>query len=241
MDYFDSWRDYWTFSHTVKRDTRYVFNSFVEKFLTTVVATANSRKATIEKDGLLWRAQLGCESIEKYDSYHEFPFSEDRMKPQAELVGAGRVNPKGIAYFYLSDDQDTAMAELRPWKKEQISLARFRVQKELTVVDCSNDVTRTPICLKEPEPQRREDIIWTYINKGFAEPVSAQNQAVDYVPTQIIAEAFKQAGYDGIVYKSSLGEGRNFALFNLDSVKMVRSQSTIFTLNHIEFDFQRSG
>ena len=185
---------------TVKHDTRYVFNDFVERFLKVVIATSGKRKVELQKDDLLWRSQLGFEAVETEDSYHEYPYSESRMTPRADIVSAGRVNPKGIAYFYLSDDSKTAMAELRPWKKEQVSLACFQVQKNLTIIDCSNDTTRNPIFLEEPEPSRREEIVWTYINKGFAEPISAQNQELDYIPTQILAETFKQAGFDGIAY-----------------------------------------
>lgn len=41
----------------------------------------------------------------------------------------------------------------------------------------------------------------------------------DYVPTQIIAELIKSLGYDGIAYKSSLANGHNIALFDLESAK----------------------
>lgn len=36
----------------------------------------------------------------------------------------------------------------------------------------------------------------------------------EYVPTQILAEAFRAHGYDGIVYRSLLGEGLYVALFD---------------------------
>jgi hypothetical protein len=133
------------------------------------------------------------------------------------------------------------MAELRPWKKEQISLGLFQVQKKLSVVDCSCDTDQTPICLEEPDPEKREQIVWTYINKAFSEPVSLYSQDLDYIPTQILVEALKQAGYDGIVYQSALGKGRNFAFFDLDAVKMLPQGSAIFTCDRIRYCFRRAG
>jgi hypothetical protein len=68
----------------------------------------------------------------------------------------------------------------------------------------------------------RVDGIWIAIDQAFATPVSKADEAREYIPTQIIAELFKSAGYDGLVYKSLLSEdGFNLALFNLDVADVI--------------------
>jgi hypothetical protein len=51
--------------------------------------------------------------------------------------------------------------------------------------------------------------------------VSPDPGTAEYAPTQIIAEHFKNSGYDGILFRSSLGLGLNVALFNLDAASIV--------------------
>ena len=48
-------------------------------------------------------------------------------------------------------------------------------------------------------------------------PVDPEDIEAEYVPTQILADLFKQNGYEGIVYKSSLGDENNIALFDLEA------------------------
>jgi hypothetical protein len=58
---------------------------------------------------------------------------------------------------------------------------------------------------------------WSFIDHVFSKPISVGDRKIDYVPTQVLTEFFKSQGYDGIGYTSSLGEGQNLALFDLDA------------------------
>jgi hypothetical protein len=42
----------------------------------------------------------------------------------------------------------------------------------------------------------------------------------DTTPTQVLAEAFRSAGYDGIVYGSKLGRGKTVAVFDLSAAEV---------------------
>ncbi|GMV94116.1 MAG: hypothetical protein AMXMBFR82_38940 [Candidatus Hydrogenedentota bacterium] len=79
---------------------------------------------------------------------------------------------------------------------------------------------RLSIYFVEPEPEKRAEVIWEEINFAFSMPIQNTDSTADYVPTQIIAEKFRQAGYDGIAYSSCLGTGTNVALFDLDAADM---------------------
>lgn len=54
-------------------------------------------------------------------------------------------------------------------------------------------------------------------------PITRDDQRINYVPTQIISEYIKSIGYDGIIYKSSVGTGNNLALFDISLATPVRA------------------
>ena len=80
------------------------------------------------------------------------------------------------------------------------------------------------------------DGIWFAIDNAFATPVSKDDETKGYIPTQIIAELFKSAGYDGVMYKSLLSEdGLNLALFNLNDAEVTKG--TVVQAGSISFKF----
>jgi hypothetical protein len=86
----------------------------------------------------------------------------------------------------------------------------------------------------------RDDGIWIAIDQAFATPVGKDVEAREYVATQILAELFKAAGFDGIVYKSLLtDEGYNLALFDLADADLINCG--LYCANSIRFDFRESG
>jgi hypothetical protein len=225
---FESWKQYWEFSHFVMRKARHILDARNQRFLDAVVETSAKRKGFIQKDAVLWRAQVGNEwRAEKVldESQHEIasfdvesPFSPNRMTPLPDRANEGRVNPKGIPCVYFSTDRDTAMAETRPWIGSCVSVAQFVMLRDLSVVDCSADSEQRGVVVfgdREPEPAKREELVWASINRAFSEPVTRIDVVAEYAPTQVLAEAFRNAGYDGIAYGSKLGTGITVAIFDL--------------------------
>jgi len=219
---FRSWRSCSEFVQSVTLQGRYIREASADEFLNAVLATSKSRKKTIREQSYLWRAQLGCDWNDDGHSDEEpRPFSPKRMKPQANMATEGRANPKGIPYLYLASDKETAMAEVRPWVGSLISIGLFRTMRKLVVVDCSADIQEPTIYLGEPTPEEREQAVWSDINGAFSMPVSLTDQKAEYVPTQVIAELFKNNGADGIMYRSAVGKGLNVVLFDLATAEIV--------------------
>jgi hypothetical protein len=232
MAEFESWQQYLDFSWFVMRKSRHILDAKNQSFLDAVVETSERRKGAVEKGAVLWRAQLGNEwrtdiirdetgeEIESIDV--EVPFSRERMMPLRDRASEGRVNPKGIPCLYCSTDRNTAMTETRPWVGSCVSVAQFVMLKNLTVVDCSADSGRNPIYLgtKEPDPGKREESVWRHINRAFSKPVTRNDDVAEYAPTQVLAEAFRSYGYDGIVYGSKLGAGKTVAIFDLTAADL---------------------
>jgi hypothetical protein len=126
------------------------------------------------------------------------------MVPDAAHVkDGGRGNPPGVAYLYLADSRETAVAEVRPWVKADVSLASFRVGRLLNLLDLTLfPPSRDPyesVSTGTPSPEETEQAVWSAINWAFAEPVNPYEPQLEYAPTQRLARAFLEAGFDGLM------------------------------------------
>lgn len=152
---------------------------------------------------LLYRARLMPLAREHDDN----PLPSSEMgAPPPERASAGRLNPKGIPYFYAALDHETAIAELRPWRKARISVTTFHLAASIVVVDLTGRYT----------PSRSAKVKFAGIVAG--RPVHRDNPWA-YLGSQYFAETIKAKGPGGILYDSSMrGGGINLALFSEDAV-----------------------
>jgi hypothetical protein len=245
---FKSSESYKQFARNVRINNRFIRNDETEGFLETVLATAKDRKKTIKKQSSLWRAQVGSDSVDEefYDEEDrhigtgkvQCPYPAERMKPLKDKASEGRANPKGIPYLYGSTDRETAMAEVRPWLGSLISVGQFKIRRNITLVNCASDFRRSvALDLGEPSPEEIQEAVWYDIASSFSKPVTKSDRTADYVPTQIIAELFKNDGLDGIVYKSALGKGDNVVLFDLNIAEPINC--LLYEVEAVSFNFEK--
>ena len=208
-----TFRSRWSYRKFVGEVTRsnpYFRSDESVEFLNVLLNTACKREEVLSKGENFWRAQLGhdwkpvkVDGVEMNFS-EPYPHKKDRMKPLSHKARENRANPKGIPYLYCASDRNTALAELRPWKSEGLSLGRFVITRDLRVINCITEGKRTfPYYYpydpdREPSPRKREHVVWVGIDSAFSRPVSRSDDTADYLPSQIIAGLFKDAGYDGV-------------------------------------------
>jgi hypothetical protein len=225
---FESCDDYWHFESYIKFHARHVLDTKQQLFLNAVLDTAVSRTLILPESTILWRAQLGHDWDDStFPVKRRKPHSYQRMVPQLLRSQEGRVNAKGIPCLYCATDMKTAITEVRPWLGSYVSVAQFNAKRGLRVVDCTmdgdlpKDPPFRPAGTPEPPPEEREKAVWYYINRAFSEPVTRADDVADYAPTQVLAENFRHNGWDGIIYGSRLGKGKNFALFDLNDADCI--------------------
>lgn len=216
----------------------------IERFLEAVVATVKHRRKILRKGARLWRAQRGYILKREEDVGTEIPdaFMPQRMRPLRDKAPEGRVNRQDQPCLYLAEKKDTAMAEVRPWIGAYVTLAVFEVVRDCALVDCSEDkLTTLDLLMKEGEPtdEQREQAVWGDIAASLSTPLTRDDTLEEYWTTQCLAERFKAVGYDGIAYKSALGKGRNFALFNLDTAHPING--TLFKTEAVEYKFEQAN
>ena len=143
--------------------------------------------------------------------------------PPKRVTSHGRANPPGIPYLYLGSTEETALSEVRPHTGEVACVADFFVVDGLKMIDL-----RDPKALISPFVFGDEDQIGAMRNdipflerlgQELTRPVLSQGAAIDYVPSQYLCEFIKKAGYDGVIYRSSVSSGMNLALFEPGKAK----------------------
>ena len=241
---FKSWNSYRTFAKGVQQEQRFAQSADSKRFLTALRKTSRNRLRSLQEGQVLCRAQVGHDWDPIYFDGEELndsvpgPFKPERMVSDPKYVGDGRANPRGIAYMYLAEKLQTAVAEVRPWVGAHVSVGFFEILRDLTLVDCSVGHKGIGFLLRRPKRTEWDKLVWKDIDSAFATPVDPADSTA-YTPTQIVAEVFRDQGYDGIAYHSALGEGRNFLIFDLAATNLFSCQLRI--IKSVEYKDSETG
>ena len=139
--------------------------------------------------------------------------------PPRELATGGRANPVGIPYLYLASDIQTAVAEVRPGVADIVCVAKFEMVDELKLVDLSSPRNSiSPFNLDADSLHRIRacmDFV-SVLGEELSEAAPPHRAPTDYLATQYLCEMIKTLGYDGVLYRSAIGPGKNVAIFYAD-------------------------
>jgi hypothetical protein len=149
----------------------------------------------------------------------EAPFGLIEMgAPPKKVASHGRANPAGIPYLYLGSTRSTAISEIRPHTGETACVADFKTRGSLQLVDLRSPRRMvSPFSFTDEEEigrMRSELPFLERLGKELTIPVVPQAAAIDYTPSQYLCEFIKKCGYDGVIYRSSVSDGMNLALFD---------------------------
>ncbi len=161
---------------------------------------------------------------------HYLPYKDKligRVPPP--LAKNGRMNRQGVSFLYVASDSDTALAEVRPHPGQYVSIGKFVSNKSLRIADFTN------IKIKNYCSQHKiQDLITLQtINELFSRPVPNQ-MGGQYLITQLLADAIRKLGYDGVGYKSSVGSGTNLAIFNPSFFKYTEEDTNVVYIKEVK-------
>ena len=176
-------------------------------------------------------AQLKWRKSVKFKGYG----SRDSTAPEPNKVTNGRVNPDHIRYLYVCEDQDTPVYEVRPIIGDKVSIARFRLGKEVKLYDLALPKESFENRSYESVEEYASSKLFGAIGAMFSRPFNGDPSK--YIATQFLAEVIKNMGFDGLRFNSSLNTGGiNVVLFDPNICKAVSSELVEIKGIHIEKD-----
>lgn len=157
-------------------------------------------------------------------------------KPPYDKSVAGRANPKGISYLYLSNNIDTTLYETRASLYDYITIGQFKLKNNIKVLNLRDTNNVSPFILEDSLPEfLKHKKYLLRLESELAKPIRRQDSELDYLPTQYLSEFIKSIGFDGVEYKSSLNpSGFNLAIFNDQLFECV--QTDVFEVRSINYE-----
>jgi len=185
-------------------------------------------------EGLLQHLLVSNDNIPQYLYRSRVNEDEEQIalekmgKPPEKFSTAGRANPVGIPYLYTASNTDTAIAEIRPHKGDKITVATYEVRGELKLADLRDPrVSISPFSLDDDGlNQVFKDLDYLcHLGEELSKPILPRKAHLEYLSSQYLCELIKHCGFDGVIYKSSVGDGDNYAIFKDEELKALETNT----------------
>ena len=152
-----------------------------------------------------------------HDPSQVLQYATELGPPPSRCARDSRMSPTGISLFYGAESAQTAIAEVRPGADQAVAVGTWAPSRELIYLDL---LAALPIPSIFDE-SGRADRVWLNFLARFADdlaqPIDADRDPAEYVPTQIVTEYLRDhlrtrdgQPIDGIRYKSRLRENVGF-------------------------------
>lgn len=208
----NSWEDFVkSLKYSNRFHTNHINLSLLERFCSFIVKTYYTNK-------IFYRCRISS----------DIEISIDEMgAPPVKFTVDGRANAQGIRCLYIADSIETSIYETRPRIHECVSVGKFKLLKDIKVVDLKKINRISPFI-------QGMDILEYSINKDHLNKINTEmgkvmrssDSKLDYIPTQYIADFVKNISsngeklYAGIEYQSVLNrDGFNVAIFDPELFK----------------------
>ncbi len=74
------------------------------------------------------------------------------------------------------------------------------------------------------------------LGEELSKPVIPKEAHLEYLPSQYMCEFIKKCGFDGVMYKSAMSSGVNYALFNDDKLSAIEVKQ--YHVNSIKVGYE---
>lgn len=198
------------FSEEIRKVNRYFPKTDLD--LSTLKDAILGSVVNIPAGHILYRARLCVD---------ETGFKPSEMgAPPPSKAAAGRANPVGIPYLYLSYEEETSVYETRVANYTKVAIGKFKTVRDLKVLNLAQ--IQHPDYFAEVDPTTAIVFFRLLQRMGqeLKKPIRSSDQPIDYIPTQYLCELAKSSKLDGVLYSSSLKPGgSNVVLFDTNSAQ----------------------
>jgi RES domain-containing protein len=193
---------------------------------------------SISKDEVLYRARIGFKEKKRRISLgfevelHYLPYMGSEIEaPPPYLAMNGRVNRSGVSFLYCATDKYTAISEVRPHPGDRVSIAKLRLNRDVAIFDLSDSkLINYSESDKFLDKYRSFNTLGVLMNKTIP-----PSERTHYSITQLIADCIRQIGFDGIIFNSTVGNGKNVVLFNQKDVEQVLNDADIVLIDAVKY------
>lgn len=178
---------------------------------------------TLSTGTRLYRARTERDSRALEKKVRDSPATELGPAP-AERVTAGRMNAQGVPMLYVARDPETACAEVASHSPyDEAVVGTFILQQPLRILDLTQvPPPRSVFDETQEEGDDRLNSLNFYKDRITRPVILDNNHPVDYVPSQMLTEAFRwwtNPPLNGIAFPSHVREGgTNVVLFFGDPI-----------------------
>lgn len=186
----------------------------------------------------LYRARIVTDNdtskLNKEQGFYGFNKDESFIAPW-QATKDMRANYKYIPYLYCANNPYLALAEVRPVTASKVSIATLVANQTIRMLDFS-------ITSKPNKMSVSKQNLFLDLSRMYSKPVTSDDNILDYIPTQYVAEYAKQLGYDGIMFTSSVVpefseeklDRYNVVIFNYQKCEPIKSN--VFEISTHYFD-----
>lgn len=186
-----------------------------------------------------FRSRIGVKkrlkpTLHNFDpDYYYVPFTgKDICAPPLYLTSEGRLNRSRVSILYLASDRETAVAEVRPHPGHLVSTAEFRLKEQLCVADFTEKDVRNYLSDSRLETLR---LIFSF-NAVLNLPVPPEQREF-YLLTQLLSDCIRQMGFEGVIFKSSVGTGHNLACFSPSMFILQDGSEMVMEVKALQYEF----
>ena len=142
--------------------------------------------------------------------------AKESGEPPKEKSKAGRLSREGESALYLAEDPITACIECGTQMRQMVSLARYKVDKDIEIIDFSKLEYKESFAKYDEECKVDVRQFLSYICALFTYYVYEDKE---YIFTQKLADHFREKGFNGFAYRSFHTNKRNYTFFDEDRKK----------------------
>ncbi len=136
-------------------------------------------------------------------------------RPDQFRKGA-RANRAGEAVLYLASDEQTALAEVRAWRRAVVAIAKMELRRPVVILNTMK-VKRVTTPFGENYGWLRDvAMLLRQFGRELSRPVAPNEEESEYRPSQHVCELARAGHLDGVLYPSAMGGGHNLVLFDPD-------------------------
>ncbi|MCC4815652.1 hypothetical protein BCU85_10865 [Vibrio lentus] len=214
----------------------------LENELKTIIRKYSKIALTVHPKGAhFYRARVGVADKKRNigggfeAEWHFQPFSKGEIgAPPPHFASSGRINRPGVSFMYCATDKYTAISEVRPHPGDLVSTGKFVLRRDVRVFDLSKslllDFFHCDEALDEYIPFKH---LARLINQ-----VVPPSERQHYSITQLIADCIRQLGFDGIAFRSSVGEGINLVFFQSSILDFSAEENEVVRIRQVKYEYE---